>query len=365
MQLFKYELYKIGKQKSVWVTLCLMLVMSYLSLGYDFTPATEREMYKLWEGPVTEQKIEQAKNEQAELLSKREKGKELADVLTESEQIQLAIDRKILLANTVKLDIEARLQQLEHESNYSSDLEKRMLEKVQLTDLNYHSGPGLSVNFVEFGAVIFMGVMLLIGLSPIYSQEYSSGVDHYMFSSKNGRKAVVWAKLGAAFVYTLFVLIVWELLNLTVNIVVFGNEGWKTPIQYITQHSDAPYAESPYALTILDYHLIQLVVHFTGAISFALLIVLISSISRSSLTAFFTCAIIFALPEFTQWLETASNFSYISVMKVQFLFDDFQAVPIFGYPVLYPHLAVVIMIALAALSVRLLFQLIKHKEVKQ
>lgn len=366
MQLLRFELYKIFKQRSMWFAFLLIAGMSYLSLGTDFDPGLEKELYRKWEGPITEEKLERARTEQEALLEKwQQRGDDQTESWTDREEIQRSIYRKLQLAQQAETNIALRLQALEREERISAELERGMLERIRISDMTFHSGAALIVNFVEFGAYLFMGVMLLIGLSPIYSREYSTGADNYLFSTKRGRRTAAWAKIGAASIYTALMLLAWEMLNLTVNLLRFGSGGWETSIQLITLHAEAPYIDSPYAFTILEYHLIQLGVHFAGAVGFALLIVLVSSLSRNSMAVFFTCGFIFMAPVWIRSLEAVASFSYTSVMRVQFLFDDFQALNVFGIPVLYPVFAVLAMIALSAISIGLLFQVIKRKEVVQ
>jgi hypothetical protein len=110
-------------------------------------------------------------------------------------------------------------------------------------------------------------------------------------------------------------------------------------------------------------------IHLLGAFGFALLILLISSISRHSLNTFFVNGVILAIPlvmyELIQveWLRTIMTFSFIYIMKVQSLFDHFKTVNVFGYPVLYPISAVILMIVVSLTFIMITFQSMKHKEV--
>lgn len=366
MQLLKFELYKIFKQKSIYFTFIGLLLMSYLSLNYPYSPALEKEMYKQWEGAITEEKIQQAKSEYAVFMKKEKESKSNEEeIYSEEVSLKIWMLQKIILSESVENHVAERLHELKSESNIKANLEEQMLKKIGVGHFSHHTGPAQSVSFVEFGAFIVIGVMLLIGLSAIYSKEYSTGVDHFIFSSKNGRKALAWAKIVASLSYTFIVVMAWELFNLIVNLLLHGKEGWSAPIQLITLYGNAPYAESPYAFSMLDYHLIQLGIHLIGALSFSLLIVLISSLCKNSLTTFFIGMSIFILPEFlnVEWLRTIVDFSFISIVRVQFLFEEFKTVDIFGYPILYPVFACFVMLVLAIIFIRFVVQIIKHKEI--
>lgn len=346
MKLLKFELYKIFKQKAIWVTFIVLIVMSCLSLNYPYDTELEKAIYKDWEGPITEEKIEQAKTEYAELRERLEaRTDDEEEIFSESEEIKIWIYQKVIM---------------------SEDIHKNVAEEPHEIYLTHHTGPAQIVGFVEFGSFLVLGAMLLIGLSSIYSREYSLGIDNYIFSTAKGRKALIWSKIGASLIYTLVVVAAWEAVSLSFNLLTHGNQGWGTPLQLYTLYTKGPFVDSPYVFSLLEFHFVQLGIHLAGALGFALLIVLISSISKSSLISFFTGASIYIAPEFlgsVEWLRTALNFSFLSIVRVQFLFTEYKALHIFGYPIIYPVFAVILMIVLSLIFVRVIFQVMKHKEV--
>jgi ABC-type transport system involved in multi-copper enzyme maturation permease subunit len=366
MQLLKFELYKIFKEKSIYIAFVLLLIMSYLSLGYPFNAVLEKQMYKDWEGTITEEKVQRAKSEYAQ-LTKKEKEREDEEGQAHPEEIaKMWMLQKIVMSQGIEENLKERLSKIENEVNLKARMEKKMLEKIDVSNLTYHSGPAHIVSFVEFGSFIVLGVMLMIGLSQMYSKEYSSGVDNYIFSSKKGRKELAIAKICASLIFTLVVVFAWEVFNLAANFIMHGSEGWGTPIQLITLYSKMPYVNSPYAFTMLEYHFIQLGIHILGAFAFALLIVLISSINKSSLASFIISAFIFFAPLFlvgVEWFRIISPFYFTNVLRVQFLFDEFKTVDIFGYPILYPVLACIIMVVLSLIFIRSILYITKHKQV--
>jgi hypothetical protein len=210
------------------------------------------------------------------------------------------------------------------------------------------------------------GTMLLIGLSTIFTREYSSGVDNYILSSKTGKKELIWAKVGAALIYTFLVVFMFEIVNVAVNIWEFGVEGWGDRLQ-----SFPPFADSPYNLSMLEFHFVQLGVHFLGACGFALLIVLISSISKNSLTSFIINTCIFVVPvlEFVNniaipWILAVLPFVFYNIMHAKSYFVEYNAVNILGQSVSYPVFASLLMIILSAIFIVAIFRIIKYKEVK-
>jgi len=341
--------------------------MSYLSLNYPYSSSVEKELYLEWEGPLTEEKIQQAKSEYAQLqLKEDERTNDEEVIYSDSDMLKMWMYQKIIMSQSIEKNVTDRLNELSNENNVKSNMEENMLEKITINQFSHHTGPAQMIGFVEFGSFMVLGVMLLFGLSPIYSKEYSSGVDNYIFSSKKGRNPLAWAKIGAALIFTFAVVLGWEMFNFLVNSLLHGNQGWSTPLQLYTLYMNPAYADSSYAFSMFEYHFIQLGIHLLAGFAFALLIVAISSVSKNSLTTLLIGGFIYGAPLVLgglKWLEPILAFSYSSVARVQFLFTDFKTVDIFGYPILYPVFACLVMIVLSLLSIKIVLKVIKNKEI--
>jgi hypothetical protein len=69
MQLLKFELYKIFKQKIIYITFILLVLFS-TGFTIQRTADWEKDLYKKWEGPITEEKIQLAQHGSEELTKK-------------------------------------------------------------------------------------------------------------------------------------------------------------------------------------------------------------------------------------------------------------------------------------------------------
>jgi hypothetical protein len=365
MQLLKLELYKIFKQKIIYITFFLFVLFS-TGFTIQNTPDWEKNLYKEWEGLITEEKLKLAQQGNAELTKKLdEHAQEDRFIFTNKEQIKRGIYEEIAYITNIHNNASKKISELEKVDNYNTDLEKVMLKNINTSYFAYNDGPEKIIDYASVYSIFLTGAMLLIGLSGIYTQEISSGVDHYILSSKKGRTTLLWAKVGASLIYTFVVVNSWELFNLGWNILQFGNEGWDTSIQHYFK-----YYFSPYSFNMLEFHLIQLGIHVLAACSFAIMIVLISSLCKKSLTAFIINGAIFATPYLLVEMVNLPNrvidmvkFSYIYIMNVEFLFDHFKTINFFGYPFLYPFVAIILMVAVALTAVFVTSQIVRKREV--
>lgn len=363
MQLLKFELYKLFNQKSIYITFFLLIIFS-TGFTFETTTDSERELYKQWEGLITEETLQQAETE-GNKITKKIEGLEVGIPLSENDQIKYGIYENIAFIQGSQMNREERLNQLENENNYNTKLEQEMINQVDGPYFAYSKAPMEIIDYASFYSILITGAMLLIGLSNIYTNESTSGTDNYILSSKKGRKSLAWSKITASLMYTVIVVLAWEIFNLGFNFIEFGTSGWQTPIQNIFK-----YYFSPYGLNMFEFHLIQLCIHIVAAFSFALLIILVSSVSKNSFISFLINGVIFAVPfMFAEmvlmpiWLRDVFRFSFIYIMKVEFLFEGFKTINLFGFPVVYPILAVIGMIVLSIIFVMLTLQVIKNKEV--
>ncbi|MGF2616363.1 hypothetical protein FZC84_01090 [Rossellomorea vietnamensis] len=373
MRLLRFELYKIFSQKMIYVTFIILFCLSssYI-LNIDKTDDQVKEFYKEWEGTLTSEKIKMAQTSHDQLMVKTEERlKEMTDngtegnIFSETDSIKADIYENIAFIQEVQKNLDERLEGLKSSSQYNAELERELIQDVDLSYFSFYRGPAEIIDYTSTLAFVITGAMLLIGLSTIYTKEYSSGVDNYILSSKKGRTVLTWAKLGAASIYVIAVVAAWEAVNVISKLYILGNLGWNTPLQFVFK-----YYSSPYGLTMLEYHLIQIGIHLAAAFGFAILILFISSVSRNSLLSFFLSGAIFSLPfmivemmALKPWAVDAVKFSYLYIMRVEFLFEYFKTINFFGYPVLYPIAAVLWMIVLSAVIAMVTFRVMKNKEV--
>ncbi|WP_010283160.1 ABC transporter permease [Bacillus timonensis] len=363
MELLKFELYKIFKQKMVYIVFLLLIVFS-TGFTYYHGAHEEKELYKPWEGTLTDEKLELAAKEN-DALNKKIENMDEFQMLSDQEWTLNGIYETIAWGKQVETNAEEKIKKFEKQGNYNSELGVAMFKNVDMSFFAYNSAPKKIIDYASIFSLMITGGMLLVGLSSIYTQEYSSGVDNYIFSSRKGRGALLWSKIGAALMYTVVVVIGWEIFNLAWNLIQYGNGGWESSIQYYFK-----YYFSPYSFTMLEFHLLQLGFHLLGACSFAVMIVLISSLCKNALVSLIINGIIFAAPYFLvelaalpAWVEDIFQFSFLYYMNVEAFFDDFKTINLFGLPVLYSIVAVIVMIVGIIAVPLLTTRIVKNKEV--
>lgn len=367
MQLLKFELSKIFKQIIIYITFVFLVFLSssYIS-NFDKNHEMKEDIYKEWTGGITEEKLVKSQNEYEKLIKIVDaRSVESGQRFTELEGIKMGLFEEIGFVRNLEQNSFERLKKLENENNYNTELEAKMIKNLELDYFAYNTAPREIIDYTGTFSFLITGAMILIGISSIYTREYSSGVDNYILSSKKGRRTLVWAKIGASLIYTFIVVFTWETINLLTKSSILGTSGWKTPMQQVFKYSD-----SPYGLNMLEFHSIQLGIHLMTTISFALFVILVSSLCKNSLISFFVSGAVFAAPymiiemvPMPYWLFELFQFTFVHIMRAEFLFANFKTVNFFGQPILYPLVAVTLMIVLSVIFITTNFKLMANKEV--
>jgi hypothetical protein len=375
MNLIKWELMKIFKQKSLYIIgLFLFSWFAFVLFSNTYETETTQKVYKEWEGKITAEKMAAAEKVNADLNEYFSKEQVSPDARKNAESAvveNIAQSQHIeSTRNEMVVELDKRIVQAKEKGDRSLinelQLQINMYNEVEINKISYYRGPLEAVDFVNVFGLILSGLFLLIGLSGIYSNEHSSGVENYILSTKNGRKATMTAKLAAAAIFAVVVVVVWEVFNLITRTVVYGTKGWDMPIQYSFK-----YFFSPYSLTFMEYHMIQLGIHLVAAIAFAGVIVVVSTLSKTTVVSFFVSGFIFGVPVLAQsimnsneeWVRIALRYTLTNIMKVEGLFMNFISVNVFGYPIIAPYIGIALAAVVLVLSGIAALFLIEKKQI--
>ena len=243
-----------------------------------------------------------------------------------------------------------------------------LLTKIDTNEFYYSKGPSNMIDLIYTFGFVITAFMLIIGISPIFSGEYSSGMDQFLLSSKYGRSKVVTAKILSAITFTISVIAGWFALSAAYSIYTYGWQGWSAPLQKIHEHFYAPYP-----LTLDASYVIMMSMHIIAAIGFTLLVVFVSSICKKGMISLLISGFIFGVPfaidvafaglENTVWINKLLKLSTYQLMKVKSQFIGFDTYNLFGIPILYPMVAVALSLVTAIICWYLTKWVMRRKQV--
>lgn len=370
--LIGFELYKIFTQRSLYIAAFLLfLVTAFFSSQMVGPP--RHDLYQKWEGPVTSADFHKAAKLDASLAEKQKNGEDIDPDVFQQRKVYFDVMGVHWYQKQQREVISQENQVLNQINNSSSypyravKLKKDMMADIDYNELHYQLPAEQMTAFLDTYGFVILSVLILVGISPIFTEEASTGVYQQMLSSKNGRKTVVHAKLIAAFILVLATIIVSIAFDLIFWNIAYGNYGWNANIQSIFT-----FADSPYPYTLGTYFIIKVIFQLIAGSALAVFAALISSLSRNSIVSFFISGFLFGLPviitqvmsmELPGWLETALNFTYSNGMMSDSLFQQFETVNFFGYPILLPWVVLIWFIIITGVLLAALYQTMKNKQV--
>lgn len=371
-QLLKFELYKIYRQKSIYILFGVLMLLITLGLYMDRDSEQAKYLfYKQWEGEITADKLAYLDKEKINIEKKMESRKE-----TQQDRWLYSISESfaLQLGNRDKHEMRiADLTAIIHTEPASykkraAELEKNMISKINMAKFYYDAGPAQMIDMIYTFGFVITAFLIIIGIAPILSNEYSSGMDQFLLSSKYGRSKAITAKIISAMIFTLSMIAGWVAINTAVSVYTYGFHGWKAPMQSIFQHYFAPYP-----FTLGEAYSIMISMHILAALSFTLVAIFVSAICKRIVISILVSGFIFGIPfaidvvfdelENIGWLNNLLKLSIYHCMKVKEQFVDFSTYNLFGFPVLYPVVTVLLSVITAIIFSNLTKWIMKRKQV--
>lgn len=147
---------------------------------------------------------------------------------------------------------------------------------------------------------ILLCLLVVITLSPVFSEEYSCHTDSVIYAARYGKTKLVTAKIIASLETVIGMYIIFILLNTVLYIGVYGVQGWNVNIQ-----SSLHYASSAYNLTFLQMFLISVALNILGIVAMTIITLFISAKLNTPVTALIVSCVVCFLPVLFDFTESA------------------------------------------------------------
>lgn len=362
--LINWEFKHLLQQKIIYIT--LMVIIGFVVVGHTVIDTASKMEFDKSEGIITEQELKTAEKNIKDLSFDYN----VNFTILKAQQLQDYQTAKI-----------SELFQILQNKNSGSDTKIRkeieMRENVDVMYLTYYFVAESIVNYLSNDGVIFIGMLILVGIYSIFSRDATTGVSQYTLTSKFGRTKLVTAKIIVTLTYTFFVTIgmiiftwIYQLYRASTNMSYWKHafEGWDAPIQFITG-----LATSPYAMSIAQFHFVQLGFLLLGSMVLAILFLVVSSFSKNSFISFLISLSILFIPIVVidilkgetqfEWINAIYPYTPTFIMKTQALFESFRGFHIASNVITGPYIAIGISIALLIGSLFYLKWYVSRKKV--
>lgn len=361
MRLLKYELYKIFSNKVMYLALVIFMLLSFINIHSEYNLKSCRNAYKPfkgYEGKVSHEKIELAKKYEKDIEAQPE------NISTRNPKLYGKSYYTIRVLN-IECNKDNYINSLKSyekiiDNNKISPIEKiqyKLIKKMGYNDEIYYTlGWDNILYYNSWTGFFFIGALIVLGLTPVFAEEYDTSVDNLILASKYGKTRLVWAKIGAAFIYTVFVVSALYLLP-------FVFYGWKFGLKGFDAHIRNAnfYSESTIGLKIWQFYIVQILFSIVGGFSLGLFTLLVSSISKNKILTAFVSGCAFLVPDLLQRFNMRfqaffSTFSYTNFISLKYLnFHPSSMKNFLGIPMYFEYIMLIIIFIIIAISSILIF----------
>lgn len=382
IDLIKLELYKMFSKKSVIIVLILTVLFSIFNVvgqsvylkykGLDSIDDAYSVMKKYEGRVITQEDISNIDRTKENLIQKEKSGKKLTkeeiiymnysyDIIVNPDPTYI-VNNQYYRLNEIKDEI-SNLEKEGKTDTYEYKNIKYVYSKVKnIEEPKYYFKTGwyITTDFKVIATLI--SILIVVGLAPIFSDEYQSNSAQIMLSCRYGKNELVLSKILSGLIFTAIVFIIINSIYM-MSALSYDFIGWDKPLELFKY-----YRLTPYDMRIIDFYIVGLGISFIGAILFALVTMLMSLLVKNNMISLLLSLGMYYIPMFLSNfvpIEVLSRvFKEISLaeaIKVEGMFIYPNTYNIFGNPTLYST----VLISLVVVSTPVAIYLIKYLGKKQ
>ncbi|QNO13522.1 hypothetical protein HYG86_01435 [Alkalicella caledoniensis] len=359
--LIKWELKRFAKRKYVFVITLLLILLNLYIVNYDYDSFLNYNMYmenmgeelNIIQGEITPEKREFAKQQIKNIDQERQHAK------TEAEGSQLVMRRFVYndylnYQDNPLFPFSYGNRTFENRDELIGMLNNHEPQSAEHTKLSGYLGLTENVITDRFyimrwdyisqqNFLLFLMIVLVVAMAPVFGEDYSSGVASLTLSSKYGRTKLVKARMFASMIFGTFLLASFFVTELIMKLSLEGVNGFQGRI------SQMGFIYLPNVTPLIGLTVFFL---FTllSAMSLALLTLVIALFTRKTFTAMIVMVLINIVAE-------SVKFKYINNFSIRLLVNNFYSsfieynpISVFGNIIHYPIFLVFWVLVISALS---------------
>lgn len=161
--------------------------------------------------------------------------------------------------------------------------------------------------------ILALSVVIIVMTAPVFCGEYG-GVDQIILTSKYGRTKAASAKVAASILAALFIAALAAAGNYLFAFILYGKEGLDCSILFAPMGFVEGFI--PFNITCGTLLAYQLLLAFTGVLSVAGVTMLLSSVSKDSITVLASSAAVYFLPAMLPISEASPLFKLVCLLPL-------------------------------------------------
>ena len=198
-----------------------------------------------------------------------------------------------------------------------------------------------------------LGCIIVIIVAPVFSEEYTIHMDALILTGIHGRKKCTLAKIISAYLITIAGSVLLIAISTLLMLAVHGSVGWDCSVQLgelgIFDHT-------PFHLNWLQAYGLACLAWFGGMLVLTSIVLVVSSLAKSSFSALVIAFVIYILPMFLPWnllpesLELCGYLLPVNQMQLLKLFRfDLIALGSMAFPPVYLAIPITVIVLIAGI----------------
>lgn len=328
-KIWKEEIYKIASRKIVWCGLIVILAFLTFRLWAvqkDYTVTIDGQTYhgkaavekdkKLAEeyaGPLTEEKVRAIYDRFGFSYYDEETGDFQGNFCS-----RFITEKMTNYRQMVERDNPDEIQFMEGEG-WDNNVAPLLKGDVQF---DYTYGWEDLKETCGITMLLLVSVILIIGLSPIFAEEYTLRTADILLTTKRGKKSAVWMKIAAAVFFSVAVYCMFSLYVWAIYIYIFGTQGLdaSSVMCEIPYYGNYPKEIGPFFLFIFGLGL-------AGIILLSVMVPAVSAVCRNSFMAVVVSMILFVIP--VAWIKIFSPMMLLGIKGTMILNHFMLSMPVY------------------------------------
>ncbi len=156
----------------------------------------------------------------------------------------------------------------------------------------YMGGWGDLFNTIPTFFQYVVGILIVIGVTPLFADETSTGIAVILLTTRYGKSRMLRNKALAAMLYAMIIFVLFAAAAITTQICIYGTTSLNASIQLINW-------KSPYNMSIGGALGLWMFFGLLASVTTAALTMLFSAIANNAFTAFIPAALVYILPSFS------------------------------------------------------------------
>lgn len=284
-KLFREEFCKIASRKIVWIGLFFLLAFVRYRLGtvqdeYSVTVngeniygkgaiAMDQELTAQYAGPLTEETVQKIYDRYGFFYCDADTGERKGNFCS-----------RFITERTTNIN-QVGEENPEEIQFYQGEEWERNAAPLLKGNLRFDYLYGWEDLKETYGMIVIWGlsILFIIGLSPVFSEEYTLRTADILLTTRRGKKSGIWMKMAAAFSFTLITFLAVTLYVWAIYLKVFGIQGLDaSPILIGAGVPERGYSPD----TIQGFFLTQFAMGLAGYLLLTTLVLMVSALCKNA-----------------------------------------------------------------------------------